>query len=218
MSGVVTRGLELAEADAITSEAQLREIYAPPAGIPVLKHLDRLDAHCRSFLARSPFAMIATANAAGDCDSSPRGGPPGFITVEDDHTLLIPDASGNRRIDTLRNLVENPRLAICSFVPRFGEVLRISGRAVITRNEALRQRLSIFGRMPATVTVVTVEDAFLHCAKAVMRSNLWMPEKWAELGDMPSAAEIWRDHTGRKFKTKEEIEVLLEESYTQRLY
>lgn len=211
-------GLDLPEEDAITSEAQLRGIYAPPAGIPVLKHLDRLDVHCRSFLARSPFAMIASANAEGDCDASPRGGPPGFITVHDDHTLLIPDASGNRRIDTLRNIVSNPRIGICSFVPRFGEVLRISGRAQLTRNAALRERLAIFGRLPATVMVVTVEDVFLHCAKAVMRSHLWQPEHWPELGDMPTAAEIWRDHTGRNFKTKEEIQGLLEESYTNRLY
>lgn len=210
--------LDLPEEDAITTEAQLREIYAPPAGIAVLKHLDRLDAHCRNFLARSPFALIASADAEGDCDASPRGGPPGFITVQDDRTLLIPDASGNRRIDTLRNILGNPRIGICSFVPRFGEVLRISGRAQITRNQPLRERLAIFGRVPATVLVVTVEDVFLHCAKAVMRSHLWQPEHWPELGDMPSAAEIWRDHTGRNFKTKDEIQVLLEESYKNRLY
>jgi predicted pyridoxine 5'-phosphate oxidase superfamily flavin-nucleotide-binding protein len=135
-----------------------------------------------------------------------------------DLSLLIPDASGNRRIDTLRNIVVNPRIGLCCFVPRFGEVLRISGRAQLTRNAALRERLAIFGRTPATVMVITVEDAFLHCAKAVMRSHLWHPEHWPELGDMPSAAEIWRDHTGRNFKSKEEIQLLLEESYTNRLY
>jgi PPOX class probable FMN-dependent enzyme len=210
--------LDLPAADDITSEAQLREIYPPPQGIPVLKHLDRLDQHCRTFLARSPFAMIATADAEGDADASPRGGEPGFIKVYDDHTLLIPDAPGNRRIDTLRNVVSNPRIGLCSFVPHFGEVLRISGRARITRNEALRERLASFGRVPATVLVITVEDAFLHCAKAVMRSHLWQPEKWAPLDGMPSAAEIWRDHTGRNFKSREEIQVLLEESYTKRLY
>jgi len=210
--------LDLPEADAITSEAQLREIYAPPAGIAVLKHLDRLDEHCRSFLARSPFAMIASADAEGDCDASPRGGPAGFITVHDDRTLLIPDSPGNRRIDTLRNIVANPRIALCCFVPRFGEVLRISGRAQLTRNAALRERLANSGRTPATVMVVTVEDAFLHCAKAVMRSHLWHPEHWPELSGLPSAAEIWRDHTGRNFKSREEIQGLLEESYTKRLY
>lgn len=209
--------LNLPDEDAITSEAQLREIYGEPGGIALRKHLDRLDVHCRRFLALSPFALVATADARGDCDASPRGGPPGFITVQDDHTLLIPDAAGNRRIDTLRNVVANPRLGLCCFVPRFGEVLRINGRARITRNVALRERLALLGRVPATVLVVTIEDAFLHCAKAVMRSHLWQPEHWSE-PDLPSAAEIWRDHTGRGFRTTEEIQELLVESYTKRLY
>ena len=206
-------------ADRIQDAETLRAVFPMPAGaIALQKHVHRLDAHCRDFLARTTLAMIATGDAAGHLDCSPRGGPPGFLRVHDDRHLLIPDAPGNRRVDTFSNLLENARLALCCFVPRFGEVLRIEGCAWATRDPALRRGMEIFGKEPGVVLVVRVEDAFLHCAKAVRRSGLWEPESWAALDGMPSAARIWRDHTRLACGTEEEIKALVDESYARRMW
>jgi uncharacterized protein len=181
---------------AITTLEQLREIYPPPAERSLQKEVEHLDEHCRRFISLSPFALISSSNARGDCDVSPKGGPPGFATVLDDRRLLIPDATGNRRLDSLQNMLENPRVGLLFLIPGLGETLRINGSVGLTRDPELLAGLPTGGRPAALGLVVTVEQAYLHCAKCIIRSKLWRPESWASAEELPSAAEILNDHIG----------------------
>jgi PPOX class probable FMN-dependent enzyme len=204
--------------DRIADQAALRALYPAPTGVAAHKHVQRLDEHCRAFIGWTTLAVLATSDALGGCDASPRGGPPGFIRVHDELHLLMPDAPGNRRVDSFANLLVNPRLGMVLFVPRYGEVLRIEGRGWLTRDAGLRAACETGGKPPQAVLVVRVEDAFLHCAKAVRRSGLWEPESWAEPAGLASAARIWRDHTGGACGPEETIRQLVEESYTRRVW
>jgi uncharacterized protein len=202
----------------ITSEEELREVVpAPPEGAPALrKQIDRLDEHCRDFIARAPFFLLATASAAGNCDASPRGGPPGFVQVLDEHRLLVPEFPGNRRADSHRNLLENPRAAMLFTIPGLRETLRVAGRACITRDEALLAGLAVDGRLPKLGIGLEVEEAFIHCAKALIRSALWQPETWPD--QLPSASAILRDHIDSPDVTTEDVAARLAESYSKTLY
>jgi uncharacterized protein len=202
----------------VRSEKELREVVPAPAGDspPLRKQIDHLDAHCRDFIARSPFFLLATANAGGDCDASPRGGPPGFVHVLDERRLLVPEYPGNRRADSHRNLLENPRAAMLFAIPGLRETLRVAGRASITRDEELLAGMGVNGRAPKLGIGLEVEEAFIHCAKAFIRSSLWQPESWPE--DVPSAAAILRDHIDAPDVTVDEVAARLEEGYAKRLY
>jgi uncharacterized protein len=202
----------------VKSEDELREVVPPPAGDspPVRKQIDHLDEHCRDFIARSPFFLLATANAAGDCDASPRGGPPGFVTVLDERRLVVPEYPGNRRADSHRNLLENPRAAMLFAIPGLRETLRVAGRACITRDEALLADLGVNGRTPKLGIGLEVEEAFIHCAKAFIRSSLWQPETWPQ--ELPSASAILRDHIDAPDVTTEDVAARLEECYAKTLY
>ncbi len=200
---------------AVTTVEQLREIYPPPAERAVLKELDHLDHHCRRFISLSPFLLISSAAADGACDVSPKGGPPGFATVLDDHRLLIPDATGNRRLDSLQNMVENPRVGLLFLIPAMGEVLRVNGRVELTRKPELLAGAQTGGRPALLALVVTVEQAYLHCAKSIIRSRLWQPESWPDRDQRPSAAAILNDHVG--LGDVAASAAALEESYTQRI-
>jgi PPOX class probable FMN-dependent enzyme len=171
-------------------------VYREPAERSVLKEHDNLDEHCRDFIARSPFVLLSTANAGGECDVSPKGGPPGFVGVLDERRLLIPDATGNRRLDSLQNVLENPRVGLLFLIPGLGETLRVNGRVELTRDPALLEGLATGGRPPKLALVVAVEQAYLHCAKCILRSHLWDSETWQDKGDLPSAAAILNDHIG----------------------
>jgi PPOX class probable FMN-dependent enzyme len=184
----------MAAEHAITTVEQLRELYPPPKERSVRKELDHLDGHCREFIALSPFLLVASANAAGACDVSPKGGPPGFVHVLDDHRLAIPDATGNRRLDGLQNMIENPHVGLVFLIPGLGETLRVNGTVELTRDPALLEGLETGGKPPALALVVSAEQVYLHCAKCVIRSNLWKPESWPE--SLPSAAAILSDHIG----------------------
>lgn len=178
----------------ITTLEQLREVYPPPAERSLDKELDHLDDHCRRFIALSPFMLIASADGDGACDVSPKGGPPGFVRVLDDHRLLIPDATGNRRLDGMQNMLVNPRIGLLFLIPGMGETLRANGAVGLTRDPELLEGLQTGGRPAALALVVQVEQAYLHCAKALIRSGLWRPETWTEPSQLPSAAEILSDH------------------------
>jgi PPOX class probable FMN-dependent enzyme len=202
----------------VRSEKELREVVPAPAGDspPLRKQIDHLDAHCRDFIGRSPFFLLATANAGGDCDASPRGGPPGFVHVLDERRLLVPEYPGNRRADSHRNLLENPRAAMLFAIPGLRETLRVAGHACITRDEELLAGMGVNGRAPKLGIGLEVEEAFIHCAKAFIRSSLWQPESWPE--DVPSAAAILRDHIDAPDVTVDEVAARLEEGYAKRLY
>ena len=171
---------------------------------------------CRSFIARSPFFLLATANSAGDCDASPRGGPPGFVTVLDERRLVVPEYPGNRRADSHRNLLDNPHAALLFAIPGLRETLRVAGRACITRDEALLADLGVNGRAPKLGIGLEVEEAFIHCAKAFIRSSLWQPETWPQ--ELPSASAILRDHIDAPDVTTEDVAARLEEGYAKTLY
>jgi PPOX class probable FMN-dependent enzyme len=199
----------------ITSVEQLREIYPPPKQRSVDKEIDHLDEHCRRFLALSPFAVISSAAADGTCDASPKGGPAGFVRVLDDHRLLIPDATGNRRLDGLQNMLDNPSVGIVFLIPGMGETLRVNGRVELTRDPDLLVGLETGGRDAELALIVHVEQAYLHCAKSIIRSELWKPESWPERDALPRAAEILNDHIG--IGDVEASAAALQESYTNRI-
>ena len=178
----------------VTSAEELAELYDPPSERAVLKQIDHLDAHCRAFVAASPFVLLSTCGRVG-ADCSPRGDDPGFVEVLDERTLLLPDRRGNNRLDSLRNVLENPAVGLLFLVPGVGETLRVNGRARISRDPALRARFVVRGKPPATVLVVHVEEAFLQCAKALVRSGLWDPARQVERSRLPSLGTVLAAHT-----------------------
>jgi hypothetical protein len=204
---------------AIDAVDQLREHIGEPQQRVLDKQLDHLDRHCRDFIARSPIALLATAGADGRCDCSPRGGPPGFTRVLDARTLAIPDYTGNRRQDSHVNVLENPHVGLLFLLPGMGETLRVNGGARLVGDPALLGSLSTGGtRPPRTALVVHVEEVFLHCAKAFLRGHVWDPETWTPAEDLPSAAEIYRDHRDTPGLTVTQVQSELEESIRERLW
>lgn len=202
----------------VDSIEQLREILPPASGISIAKVLDFLDPHIKTFIRCSPYALIATAGADGTCDVSPRGGEPGFVKIIDDKHLLLPEATGNRRADTIENLLVNPHVGMLFLVPGYEEVLRLNGRVVVTRDPALLAMADpVSPNRPLLGLGIIVEECFLHCAKAAMRSNIWNPMGWPDLMAFPTAAEIFQAHTGARLGNVRDIQALLDESYTNRL-
>jgi len=176
----------------ISSTEALRALYGQPGERAVAKEQARLDEHTRAFIAHSPFLVLGTAGADGRCDVSPKGDAPGFVHVLDDHRLAIPDRLGNNRLDGLRNVVENPHVGLIFFIPGREDTLRVNGRATISRDEALLERLAVNGKRPQTALVVEVEQTFMHCARAFKRAGLWQPERWPDTSTVPSMQRmIW---------------------------
>ncbi|MDE2780288.1 MAG: pyridoxamine 5'-phosphate oxidase family protein [Chloroflexota bacterium] len=177
----------------ISNRGELRETYRPPAPRAAQKVLDRLDEHCRNFIALSPFCVLSTSNADGQPDASPRGDPPGFVRVLDERTLLLPDRPGNNQVDSLQNVVENPRVGLLFFVPGMNETLRVKGRAEIVTGQGLLEPLAVGGRAPLSGLRVTVEEAFLHCGRALLRGRLWDPSARIERSCYPSYGQVLAD-------------------------
>ncbi len=200
----------------ITEADELRSLYGEPSDLVQQKSLTKLDKHCRNFIAHSPFLVLATAAADGPADVSPKGDAPGFVQVLDDETLLIPDRRGNNRLDGLKNVLENPHVAIIFLVPGVGETLRVNGRASITNDPALLEPLAVNGKTPATGLLVQVDEAFLHCAKAVIRSKLWDPAAQIERKSFPSIGRMIADQVAGL--DAEATDAYAEQSYRERLY
>ena len=196
--------------------SEIREIYGHPMERTVKKQLPRLEKHSRAFIAMSPFIVMATCDAEGRCDASPKGDAPGFVTVLDDETLLIPDRLGNNRVDTIGNLLVRPGVGLIFFVPGINETLRVNGRARITTDPSLLEPLAVNGKLPRSGIVVSAEEIYFHCGKALIRSDLWNPEKQIRRSDFPSLGRILADKIGGV--TVAESERLTEESYKTRLY
>lgn len=209
----------------IRDEATLREMIGRAEGLAAKKSLRRLDRYCRQFIGLSPFLVIGTQSADGRADVSPRGDPAGFVQVLDDQRIAIPERPGNKRLDTLSNILENPAVGLLFMIPGFEETLRINGRATLSRDPHLLERMTIHNRPPKVAILVRVEEAFLHCAKAFKRSNLWDPAARADRKVMPSlgrmileqVAEAERDSRPDESKV-EQIDQAIEESYRTRLY
>ncbi|MFC5746780.1 pyridoxamine 5'-phosphate oxidase family protein [Actinomadura rugatobispora] len=204
------------ESTEITSEAELRELLGAPMPRAVAKERVRLHAWDREWLARSPFCLIATSDAAGDCDVSPKGDPPGFTLVLDEHTIAIPERPGNRRADGFRNILSNPHVGLIHLIPGRSETLRINGRARLVREAPFFDRMVVKGHRPVLALVVEIEQIFFHCAKAFMRSELWRPGSW-EPDALPSHARIVKD-VQRVEETVEQLETYYGDQYAAKLY
>ncbi|MBB6452368.1 hypothetical protein HNQ94_000813 [Salirhabdus euzebyi] len=201
--------------ETIKSEDELREILGTPSKLVENKVITYLDGNCIEFLAKSPFLVMSTANENGACDASPRGDAPGFVHVLDEKHLVIPERPGNKRIDSMRNILTNPSVGLIFIIPGLEETLRINGRAEIIKDEELLQKMEAQGKIPLLGICVEVEECFIHCAKAFKRSKLWDPESWTNQKNLPSPAKILSEHAKIP---NQEVQKLLQESYTKRLY
>ena len=202
---------------ALTDESELRALYGEPMTRAVKKDIARLDEMCRRLIAASPMVFVATHSAEGHCDVTPRGGPPGFVTVLDEHRLAIPDATGNRRLDTLTNVVATGSAGLIFLIPGRDTTLRVNGPAWVTAEPALLAELNPVGKPPRTAIVVEAEEAYAHCPKAFVRSKLWDPATWPAAEDLPSAAEVSHAHARDPELTVEEVERQQQESLLHRL-
>jgi uncharacterized protein len=179
--------------DVVGSKQELRALFGEPNERAVLKCKGALDEHSRAFIAASPFLLLATSNAAGQCDVSPKGDGPGFVLVLDETHLVVPDRPGNNRIDGLTNILENPHVGLIFLVPGRGDTLRVNGRASIVRDEEILSRAAMRGKLPKVGIGVEVEEAYLHCPKAFLRSSLWDTSTWADAQKLPSFAQMLWD-------------------------
>jgi len=182
---------------AIETVRELRSMYLPAKERAVKKQMAKLDQHCRNFLALARFAVLSTADAQGNMDASPRGGEAGFVKVMDDHTVIIPDWTGNNRLDTFSNILETRRIGAIFLVPGVDEALRINGTASLRNDEAFTSLCEANGRFPKLVVHVAVKEAYLHCAKAIMRAELWSPQAKVERKVLPTMNEMLRDQIGQ---------------------
>jgi len=197
------------------TETRLREIYGEPSPRAAAKAIQALDKHCRAFIANSTFLVLATSDGE-HLDVSPKGDPAGFVIVEDDHHLLLPDRPGNNRIDGMLNLLKHPKVALLFMIPTVAETLRVNGSATIHEDAALCDRCAINGRSPKTVLRIYVEEVFSHCGKAPLRAGLWKPETWPESRPVATLNEIVRDHANIEVDSIEQSAV--DELYRKTLY
>jgi uncharacterized protein len=205
----------------IKDEAQLRALFPATHALALQKCQARLDEHSIAFVARSPFLCIGTQSPNGSADVSPRGDPPGFVKVLDSKTLLIPDRPGNNRLDTLSNIVANPKVGLLFMIPGFDDTMRVNGSARVSRDPALLSHLRIEGKTPTVAIVVTVQEVFIHCAKAFRRSKLWDPAHHQDRSEMPSLLKIILDQTSGAPKDTEELKKIedgLEVEYQKTMY
>lgn len=196
----------------IDDREALRQHYAEPFPAVRAKQIDHVDPAARYFIERAPFAVFATSGPSGS-DASPRGGPPGFIRVLDEHRLAMGDLSGNRRLDSFENLLDDPEVGLLLMVPGVNETLRVNGRACLTTDPAVLDACEIDGVRPAVAVGIDVDEVFLHCAKAFRRSGLWDPASWCAPEERPRAGRIFKEHLHLDGVDPELIEADLEQSY-----
>jgi hypothetical protein len=207
----------------VSSEDELRGNYGEPMDIALMKQLGKLDAHCKNFISRSPFLCIGTSAADGKADVSPRGDPPGFVQVLDDNTIFIPDRPGNNRLDTMSNIVANPDVGLLFLIPGFEDALRVNGKATLVKDKKILERCAVNRKVPTMGIMVEINEAYLHCAKAVRRSKLWEAESQQDRKKMPTLAQMILEQvaTPEKQPTKEDIkegDEFIEDNYKTGLY
>ncbi len=173
----------------IADPASLEALFGTPGEASIAKEIGHIDANYRALIEASPFVALATAGPGG-LDCSPRGDGPGFIRVLDEKTLLLPERRGNNRIDSLRNLLVDPRVALLFLIPGVGETLRVNGRATISADPALLQQHEVDGKAPKVVLLITVDSVFFQCSRAVVRADLWNPERHADRATLPTPGQI----------------------------
>jgi PPOX class probable FMN-dependent enzyme len=177
----------------ISDESELREVVGSPKQIVLDKLTDRLNDLTKQFIERSPFVCVATAHPDGGLDVSPRGDPAGFVQVLDERTLLVPERPGNRLADTLTNLLADPRIALLFLIPGVGDTFRVNGRGTIVDDPELLEPCAVEGKVPKLGILISIEEAYTQCSKALIRSDLWNSEKHIERSELPSSGEILRE-------------------------
>lgn len=194
--------------EVIRTRERLRELFEPPGHMVNNKVIDRIDDICRRFIAASPFVMVATRGADGRLDLSPKGDPAGFVIVLDEKTLAIPDRPGNHRVDTFENLLVNPEVGLFFLIPGNGDTLRVSGKGQIVRDGELQSRMAVNGKNPLVALVVSVEEAFMHCPKCMVRSRLWKPAEWPDRTGVPTLAEAMVAHAALSESVQEMQDII----------
>ncbi|MFJ5760995.1 pyridoxamine 5'-phosphate oxidase family protein [Neobacillus sp. NPDC093182] len=202
----------------IGSEEELRALIGFPSELVERKLITYLDHNCEEYISKSPFLVISSSDSSGKCDVSPRGDMPGFVKVLNEKYLIIPERPGNKRIDTMRNILANPNVGLLFMIRGLGETLRVNGKACFVRDSELLEQMEVKGRKPLLGIGVEVEECFIHCAKAFKRSGLWKASSWAEKETLPTAAKIIFEHANLPGSSIESIEERLTESYNKRLY
>jgi len=203
---------------AVRTEAELREIVQDPSQGVLDKDIGRIDAHARTIIAHSPFLLLATSGPDGTCDVSPKGDPAGSVLVLDDHRLAIADRPGNRRVDSFRNVLRNPHVGLLFLVPGMNETLRVNGRATLVSDAPFFDDLAVRGKRPRLAILVEVEELYMHCAKAFLRSSLWEPETWPDRATLPTLGRIIKDQMGIAGVSAEEIDKDLDQDATTNRY
>ncbi len=203
--------------DIVTSEDQLRAVVGHPSQRAVDKVVRVIDECSRRFIAHAPFVFVASSGAGGVLDISPKGDPAGFVKVLDERTIAIPDRLGNRRLDTFRNILNNPNVGLIFVIPGTTYTLRVSGTAIIVRDVDLRQSMAIKGKLPDHVLIVQVATVLTHCPKCMIRSGLWQPEAWPDTSSLPTFAETLIAHA-KLVESVEEVEAIIETGNRERLY
>jgi PPOX class probable FMN-dependent enzyme len=204
--------------ETITTKEEPRSLIGTPSELAVHKVISELDEHCRHFITQSPFLFMSTSDQTGQCDVTPRGDAPGFVLILNNKHLVIPERPGNRRMDSMYNIIENPHAGLIFVIPGLEETLRINGRACIIRDQSLLEQMQVKGRNPVLGIGIEIEECFIHCAKAFKRSHLWNPESWPKKEKLPSIPSMMAAHIKRPDISAELIEQSLAESYTKRLY
>lgn len=202
----------------LETEEELREIVGFPSELVRNKSISFLDHNCINFITKSPFLVISSTDENGNCDASPKGDQRGFVQVLDEKHLVIPERLGNKRMDTLINILTNPQIGLLFLIPGLEETLRVNGKATLVRDDDLLEKMLVKGKKPLLGIVVEVHECFIHCAKAFKRSELWSPDTWEDKESLPSAAQIIFEHAKLPNTSIESIKQGLEESYTKRLY
>ena len=203
--------------EVITTRERLRELNDLPSHRAGNKAIDHIDDICRRFIAACPFVMVASRGADGRLDLSPKGDPPGFVAVLDERTLAIPDRLGNNRLDTFENLLTHPEVGLFFVIPGNGDTLRVSGTARIVRDSTLQSRLALNGKAPNFVLVITVDEAFMHCPKCMVRSKLWKPEQWPDRTSVPTLAEAMVAHAALSDSVAK-MQAIIDHDAATRLY
>ena len=214
--------MKLHPKDIFDDEDQLRTFVGTPAELASTKAIDHLDKYCIAFIERSPFVILGTANKDGKGDVSPRGDQAGFVNVIDSNTLFIPERPGNKRIDTLCNIIQNPNIGMLFLIPGFDDCLRANGKATVIKDKKLLETSIVNQKLPKMGILISVELAMLHCAKAIRRSNLWDDQIKHDRSELPSIGQIILEQTSGDREVKSEvikkIDARIETDYKERLY
>jgi PPOX class probable FMN-dependent enzyme len=206
-----------ATAGALRTTDELAELYAPAADRAWEKDIRRIDEAAARLIAASPLVVVASHDGEGHADATPRGGPPGFVAILDEHHLAIPDATGNRRLDTLTNVIATGHVGLLFLIPGRDQTLRVNGRAWVTADAEVLAAAGAVGKPPRTAIVVAADEVYAHCPKAFVRSRLWDPDAWPSLDDVPTAAEVMLAHGRDASRTLAEEQEYLDEALRTRL-